>query len=169
MQFESEINGEVFNVSIDQDESKAFVNKTEIPYQLTRQENGRILFRTGTKIYKIDNITAENQQISFTINGTHIKATVKDEQELLLEKLGFATAAVHSAGNVSAPMPGKILDILITPGEEISTGQPVLILEAMKMENEIKAVTDGIVDALHVKKGDNVEKNQTLLEITPRG
>lgn len=169
MQFESEINGKMLSVSIKPDTSTARVNDLEMPYQLIRQDNGRILFRTGTKIYKIDNITIENQQVSFTINGAHVESTVKDEQELLLEKLGFASSAKHSAGNILAPMPGKILDILITAGDEISAGQPLLILEAMKMENEIKAVSDGIIGALHVKKGDNVEKNQTLLEINPRG
>ncbi len=169
MQFESEINGKMLSVSIKPDTSTARVNDLEMPYQLIRQDNGRLLFRTGTKIYKIDNITIENQQVSFTINGAHVESTVKDEQELLLEKLGFASSAKHSAGNILAPMPGKILDILITAGDEISAGQPLLILEAMKMENEIKAVSDGIIGALHVKKGDNVEKNQTLLEINPRG
>ncbi len=169
MQFESEINGEVFAVSIKPDSSTAKVNDLEMPYQLIRQENGRILFRTGTKIYKIDNIIIENHQVSFTINGAHIEATVKDEQELLLEKLGFASSAEGRAADITAPMPGKILDIMISPGDEVSPGQPLLILEAMKMENEIKAVSDGIIGALHVKKGENVEKNQTLLEVTPRG
>lgn len=169
MQFESEIDGKVLSVSIKPDTSTARVNDLEMPYQLIHQNNRRILLRTGTKIYKIDNITIDNQQVSFTINGAYYEAIVKDEQELLLEKLGFASSAKLSAGDILAPMPGKILDILIAPGDEISAGQPVLILEAMKMENEIKAVSDGIIGALHVKRGDNVEKNQTLLEITPRG
>jgi biotin carboxyl carrier protein len=169
MKFESKIDGKVFNITIDQNESAAFVNDTEISYQIIRRENEQILFRTGTKVYKVDNISIENQLVTFTINGIWIEATVKDEQELLLEQLGFTSSAKSAAASLKAPMPGKILDILISPGDEITAGQPVLILEAMKMENELKAASDGIVDAMHVKKGDNVEKNQTLLEITPRG
>ena len=74
-----------------------------------------------------------------------------------------------SVGDLKAPMPGKILDILVKEGDEVALGDPVMILEAMKMENELKSPADGILEALHVEKGDNVEKNQLLLEISPRG
>ncbi|MDX1640410.1 MAG: acetyl-CoA carboxylase biotin carboxyl carrier protein subunit [Balneolaceae bacterium] len=109
------------------------------------------------------------RDISFTINGAHYTTTVKDEQDLLLEKLGFHAGATASSGSLNAPMPGKILEIIVKEGDTVEELQPVLILEAMKMENELKSPSRGVVSKLHVQQGDNVEKNQLLIDIEPSG
>jgi biotin carboxyl carrier protein len=169
MQFESTIGEETFEVTIDTENCIASVNGRQLPYELIFRTNGRLLIRSGTKLYKVDNISVEGQSVSFSINGNHVETTVKDEQELLLDKLGFSTVTAGSAGQLNAPMPGKILELLITEGDEVEEGQPVIILEAMKMENELKAPATGTVISLNVSQNDNVEKNQSLLEIEPRG
>jgi biotin carboxyl carrier protein len=169
MQFESTIDDQSFEVNIDDDSSFATVNGKEIPYELIVQANGRVLFRTGTKLHIIDNIEVEKQTVSFSIDGKFVKTVVKDDQELLLERLGFSTEELASAGLLEAPMPGKILELLVSEGDEVEEGQPVAILEAMKMENELKAPTAGTVATVVVAENDNVEKNQTILEIEPRG
>lgn len=169
MHFESEINGEVFNVELNDQQTEAIVGDTSMPLEVIVQKSGRMLFRTGTKLYKIDNIEVNERNISFTINGTYFEATVKDEQDLLLEKLGFHSGAAVSAGSLNAPMPGKILELLVGEGDSVEEAQPVLILEAMKMENELKSPTNGVVSKLHVQQGDNVEKNQLLIDIEPSG
>ena len=69
------------------------------------------------------------------------------------------------AGAVLAIMPGKIIRVLVEVGQEIEEGQPVCVLEAMKMENELHARQDGTVKAVYVKPGDDVEKDQVLAEI----
>jgi pyruvate carboxylase subunit B len=94
---------------------------------------------------------------------------VKNEQDLLLERLGFRTNEMTEAGKINAPMPGKILEILVSTEENVQRGQPVMILEAMKMENEIKAPAPGTVSGIYVKTTDSVEKNQPLIEIKPSG
>lgn len=169
MQFESTIDDQSFEVNIDDDSSFATVNGKEMPYELIVQANGRVLFRTGTKLHIIDNIEVEKQTISFSIDGKFVKTVVKDDQELLLERLGFSTEELASAGLLEAPMPGKILELLVSEGDEVEEGQPVVILEAMKMENELKAPAAGTVATIVVAENDNVEKNQTILEIEPRG
>lgn len=169
MQFESTIDDQSFEVNIDDDSSFATVNGKEMPYELIVQANGRVLFRTGTKLHIIDNIEVEKQAVSFSIDGKFVKTVVKDDQELLLERLGFSTEELASAGLLEAPMPGKILELLVSEGDEVEEGQPVVILEAMKMENELKAPTAGMVASIVVSEKDNVEKNQTILEIEPRG
>ena len=169
MQFESNINGEVFGVELNDQLSEAIVEDTTVPIEIIVQASGRILLRSGTKLYKIDNIEVEERNVSFSINGTYFETTVKDEQELLLEKLGFHAGAAASAGSLNAPMPGKILELLISDGESVEEGQPVLILEAMKMENELKSPSNGVVSKLHIQQGDNVEKNQLLIDIEPSG
>ncbi|MDV3103031.1 acetyl-CoA carboxylase biotin carboxyl carrier protein subunit [Thermococcus waiotapuensis] len=68
-------------------------------------------------------------------------------------------------GVVTAPMPGKILRVLVSEGEQVKTGQGLLILEAMKMENEIPAPRDGIVRKIFVKEGNTVNTGDPLMEL----
>jgi len=69
------------------------------------------------------------------------------------------------AGAVLAIMPGKIIRVMVEPGQHVEEGDPVCVLEAMKMENELRAHQSGTVRAVHVKPGDDVEKDQVLVEI----
>jgi len=70
-------------------------------------------------------------------------------------------------GCVTTAMPGTIVDVKVAVGGKVSAGDPVLVIEAMKMENEIQAPKSGTVVAIHVKKGDSVTPDETLLEIQP--
>lgn len=169
MQFESTIDNQAFEITLDDDNSTASVNGREIPFELITQSNGRVLFRHGTKLHIVDNIEVNKQKVSFSFDGTFIEAVVKDEQDLLLERLGFSADLPASVGRLEAPMPGKILELLVNEGDEVEEGQPVAILEAMKMENELKAPAGGTVEIVSAGVGDSVEKNQTILEIEPRG
>ncbi|MDY6875954.1 MAG: biotin/lipoyl-containing protein [Chloroflexota bacterium] len=69
------------------------------------------------------------------------------------------------AGAILAIMPGKIIRVLVEAGQQVEEGEPVCVLEAMKMENELHARQSGTVQAVHVKPGDDVEKDQVLVEI----
>jgi pyruvate carboxylase subunit B len=62
-------------------------------------------------------------------------------------------------------MPGTIADVKVKVGDKVNAGDGVLIIEAMKMENEIQAAKEGVVIAVHVKKGDSVTPDETLIEI----
>lgn len=77
------------------------------------------------------------------------------------------TAAPVSSGanTVTSPMPGSIFDIKVNPGDSVKSGQVVIILEAMKMETEIVAPADGVVDAVLVRKGDAVETDTPLVTL----
>ena len=68
-------------------------------------------------------------------------------------------------GHVTTAMPGTIVDVMVKPGEKVNAGDPVLVVEAMKMENEIQAAVSGIVIAVNVQKGDSVTPDEALLEI----
>lgn len=69
------------------------------------------------------------------------------------------------AGAVLAIMPGKIIRVMVEVGQQVEEGEPVCVLEAMKMENELNAGQSGVVRAVHVKPGNDVEKDQVLVEI----
>ena len=77
-----------------------------------------------------------------------------------------APAPVASSGvTVSAPMPGNILDVKVAVGDTVTEGQVLVILEAMKMENEIVAPESGTVTAVHIQKGDTVESGTALVSL----
>jgi len=75
------------------------------------------------------------------------------------------TPAPAGEGVVTSPMPGKILRILVKEGESVKTGQGLVVLEAMKMENEIPAPKDGVVKKILIKEGDTVDTGQPLIEL----
>ena len=77
-----------------------------------------------------------------------------------------APAAVEAgAGAVLAIMPGRIIRVMVEAGQQVAEGEPVCVLEAMKMENELNAGQSGTVRVIHVQPGDDVEKDQVLVEI----
>ena len=84
--------------------------------------------------------------------------------DVLLEQMGIDMAAANVVNDLKAPMPGLVLEIPVSVGQEIKKGDQLIILEAMKMENVLKAVGDGVVKSIEVGKGDSVEKNQVLIK-----
>lgn len=168
MKFEATVSNEVTELELLDNEEVRFGDDIQ-SYQFHRQENGRYLLRMGTKLYKIDNVEQDKHTIVFTLNGSWCSVDVLDEQDLLLDRLGFKTAADVGEGELHAPMPGKILEILVAEGDEVKLGDPIAILEAMKMENELKAPIDGIVASITAAEGDSLEKNALILEIEARG
>lgn len=98
------------------------------------------------------------------LNGQRVQLQAKDRFDLLLERLGLANAADTKVNELKAPMPGLIVDIRVQPGQLVQKGDPLLVLEAMKMENILKAPADGIVSGLKVSLRDNVQKGQVLVQ-----
>ncbi len=68
-------------------------------------------------------------------------------------------------GRIKPPMPGKVVEVHVKEGAEVAEGEPLLVLEAMKMQNDIKAPFNGTVEKVHVKVGQNVESTTILIEL----
>jgi biotin carboxyl carrier protein len=100
----------------------------------------------------------------FKINNTIHAVEVKDKFDLLLEKMGMVNGAATKINNIKAPMPGLVIDLKVKAGDEVKAGDPLLILEAMKMENILKSPGEGTIKNVKTKKGDSVEKGQVLIE-----
>lgn len=90
--------------------------------------------------------------------GQH-RVEVQDQAEMVLRPRS-------GDGRLKAPIPGLITRLMVQQGDNVEVGQPLLVLEAMKMENEIQASRNGIVSALHVTIGQSVTRNQLLAEIS---
>lgn len=119
------------------------------------------------KSYHIEVLALDiaSKVMTLTVNGRQQTLHIADETDQLVKQLGFASVSTAKSKNVIAPMPGLVLDIMVEPGDIVSAGTPLIILEAMKMENVLKAEGDGEVKAVSVKKGEAVEKRQLLIEI----
>jgi biotin carboxyl carrier protein len=167
--FKSKINNREFHLEIDPNSSIARINNEIFEYEIVVHDKDRILLRSGTRLYKFDNICVDGNNVTFAMNGVSFDAEVKDARDILLEQLGFQNQKQTNAGSLRAPMPGKILEIMVQAGDTVAAGEPLMILEAMKMENELKAPSGGKISSLLVKTGDKVEKNQNLIVISPSG
>lgn len=169
MEFEVTINDKTIALSIDAERQSFTQNGEEKEYSFHTQKNGRKLLRIGTKLYKIDNVQRKEQDVQFSLNGQRCEAQVRNERDILLDEMGFKTAATLNEGKLNAPMPGKILEIMVQEGDKVELGQPVAILEAMKMENELKSPVTGIVGTIAVAEQDSLEKNNLIMEIEANG
>lgn len=108
-------------------------------------------------------VDREGKTVTVKLNNKPAKIVLKDRFDLLLEKLGMNAAVSNAVVNIKAPMPGLILEISVKAGDYIKKGDPVLVLEAMKMENVLKSNGDGEIKEILVTPGSSVEKNQVLI------
>ena len=104
--------------------------------------------------------------IVLKLNGQRIELQAKDRFDLLLDKLGMSAVASTKVNELKAPMPGLIVDIRVAVGQTVQKGDPLLVLEAMKMENILKAPGEGTVAAIKVALRDNVTKGQVLIQFS---
>ncbi len=110
--------------------------------------------------------TGGPEQYQVTVNGTNYDVVVAPSGEVAQVQPAPATPAASSGGHdIDAPMAGNVIEILVKEGEAVSDNQPVIIIEAMKMETEIRASQSGKVQAIHVHKGDAVQVHQVLLSL----
>lgn len=98
------------------------------------------------------------------INGQQVELQAKDRFDQLLDRMGLSNTAATKVNELKAPMPGLIVDIRVQPGTIVQKGDPLLVLEAMKMENILKAPADGTVSSIKVELRTNVNKGQVLVQ-----
>ena len=98
------------------------------------------------------------------INNGLYDVDISDSLDLLIKKMGFSSGSTKNIGSINAPMPGLILEINVKIGQNVKVDDPLLILEAMKMENVIKSPRNGIIKSISVNRGEAVEKKQLLIE-----
>ena len=126
-------------------------------YQIDKEDSSLIL-----EVLKVD-LTEK----SITVRSNHrtYDLIFKDQLDHVLDKMGIKRTSELVNKNVKAPMPGKVLELLAKEGDTLSKGDNILILEAMKMENVIKAEVDCVIKKIHISSQENVKKNQVLIEL----
>lgn len=121
----------------------------------------------GETAYRAELLEADpaSRQYRFRINGSMYQVQIADDQDQLIQKLGLTAGSSLKQNTVKAPMPGLVLKVMVAAGQQVHKGDPLLILEAMKMENVIKAACDGTVKTVKTTQGAAVDKGQLLLEM----
>ena len=99
------------------------------------------------------------------INSNIYEIDISNELDLLIEEMGLSIGSAQIINNILAPMPGLILDVLVKDGDAVKEGDYLLVLEAMKMENTLTALGDGVIKSVFITKGEKVGKSQLLIEM----
>ncbi|MAQ75860.1 MAG: acetyl-CoA carboxylase biotin carboxyl carrier protein subunit [Aquimarina sp.] len=105
-----------------------------------------------------------NKKYTVKIDSNLYTVELKDELDLKISEMGFSLSGAKNIDSIMAPMPGLLLDIMVKVSQEVKENDPLLILEAMKMENVIVSPRNGIIKSIAIDKGAAVEKNQLLIE-----
>jgi pyruvate carboxylase subunit B len=98
--------------------------------------------------------------------GERVEVEVQDDRSKQIEALTGQGRKVVAGGVVKAPMPGLVVRVEVSEGKVVEVGEGLLVVEAMKMENELRATHRGIVAQVHVKAGDRVEKGAPLVTLS---
>ncbi|PAW92931.1 acetyl-CoA carboxylase biotin carboxyl carrier protein subunit [Mucilaginibacter sp. MD40] len=106
---------------------------------------------------------AQAKTAQIKVNNNLYTISAKDQFDMLLDKMGLSNLMTAKVSDIKAPMPGLVLKILVEEGAEVNKGDNLFILEAMKMENIIKAPADVTIRSIKMQPGDKVEKGQVLM------
>jgi biotin carboxyl carrier protein len=151
------------------------VNNTHI-YDLKASENTNIdavevspskfHILKNNQAYIAEIVSADFLAKTYTVkvNGNSYQVSIANSLDLQIKEMGFLVGGSKQINEIKAPMPGLILEISVSVGQEVQENDCLLILEAMKMENSFLSPRAGIIKSIATKKGDAVDKGQLLIE-----
>ncbi|MEM9664080.1 MAG: biotin/lipoyl-containing protein [Bacteroidota bacterium] len=134
-----------------------------VEVEATQMEGHRVTLRlNGRSVPTVVEAQGDGQYV-VTVGHRRIPVRVQDARALLLERFGMDSGEAAAAREVRAPMPGLVLRVPVEAGQAVEAGTSLLVLEAMKMENELRAEAAGTIEAVHVSAGEAVSKNALLI------
>lgn len=122
-----------------------------------------ILYRQKSYRAEILSIERETKTLQLRIGRTDYQVHISDPVDQVLQAMGLNGRSVNKDNQIKAPMPGMVLRILVEEGQTLAQGDPVVVLEAMKMENVFKAPGEVTVKEIRVQENSAVEKGQVLV------
>jgi biotin carboxyl carrier protein len=114
---------------------------------------------------RVLSVDKSGKKMVVEVEGERFEVVIQEELDLLLEQMGFGKTSGKQVKEIKAPMPGLVLSIQVTEGQELQEGDKLLILEAMKMENSLLLHGPGKIKKINVKPGQAVDKGQILIEL----
>jgi len=160
MRYEVEINGRKTSVELEERDGRlrALVDARNYDVDLVSPEEGVYTFLAGDRVYEAWVWARDANTLRVTVSGRVFSTSVIDRKH----RRPAADQGIEGRQSLIAPMPGKVVRVLLAPGDEVHSGQGVLVVEAMKMQNEIKSPKSGRVIEVRVAEGASVNANQVL-------
>jgi pyruvate carboxylase subunit B len=124
------------------------------------------LLTIGGTLHRLTVVRQEGRgHFSIWTDDNRFEVEALDERRRAIREMTGKTTAASGPAPLVAPMPGLVVRVNVQPGDEVQPGQPLVVIEAMKMENELRSSTPGFVAAVRVQPGAAVEKGAVLIEL----
>jgi len=153
-----------FNIKINRN-NQIIVNNKERKVELSKLSDFSYLLKVDNKIYHITSEKNDSNCYSFFIDGFSYEVSVRTLLEEKAYELLKNKANENHNAIVKSPMPGLVLKIKKKVGDKVEMGESLLLLEAMKMENDIRASSTGVIKEIRISENSAVEKNEALMII----
>jgi len=145
--------------------NEVFVDAAQEDFKVLKQTEEEIVVEINHQVYhlKIDQFDPQSKTYKIAVDHNSYEIVLKDGVDQLVEEMGLNEKAEENMLAIYAPMPGLVVDILVKEGDVVPAEQPLLILEAMKMENVIKTKSEVTIKEIHIGKNNTVEKAELLI------
>ena len=164
MRYQTIVNGQTFDIEINED-GRILVNGEERAIDFRELRQGE-LYSMLLDHRSFEAVVEERDDLyQVLMEGDMYEVKVTDERSRRLENAFMAFGDSGAEVSIRAPMPGLIARVPVVEGQVVSRGDTLVILESMKMENELKSPRSGTVHRVYVAMGDSVEQNKLLLTI----
>lgn len=162
MNYTTTVGDRAFEIQIDE-ENQVVVDGQPLPVDLRPIVEDEVFsLLVGEQSYEV--IAERHEGLwRVLVDGERHEVLVEDERAKRLAKLGGKTRGPAGKAQITAPMPGLVVRVLVNAGEPVAAGEGVLILEAMKMENELRALWDSVVEEVRCEEGATVDQGQVLI------
>ncbi len=164
MKYITTINGKRFEIDVDKT-GRLLVNGEPREVDFRALDTALFSMIIQDKSYELV-IEERDESVQISMHGRALTGEVLDERAQLLLTRKAGTAGGSGEVSIKSPMPGLIVAILVAEGDVVKQGQTIVILESMKMQNELKAPREGTVQRISVHPGQTVEQNKLLITIT---
>ena len=134
-------------------------------HRLHKDDRGRWWVRIGLRNHRVSLQSIEGGGWDIRLGGEGDQWLAHGLREKLMERMGIEEGAGSASKDLRAPMPGKVLEVLVKEGQTVAEGEAMLVLEAMKMENVLRAGAAGVVSSIGVEAGHAVEKEAVLISM----
>jgi biotin carboxyl carrier protein len=165
MKYSVTLNGA--KIDVDVDGETVCIDGDAMRARLTDTDGGPVRILTlGESVYRVEvKPTEERGRYALWVDGFRFDVEALDERRRAIRELAAATAKAAGPAPLVAPMPGMIVRVQVTEGDAVQSGQGLVVMEAMKMENELRATSSATVKRVLVAAGTAVEKGALLLEL----
>jgi biotin carboxyl carrier protein len=157
------VGDKTFNISLEGHDIKLDNKPVELDLIHLRENRYHLILNYKSYNLEVVSHNPKSGEVAVKVNNQLIKVMVNTALDELLKKMGLNNNSAAITKNISAPMPGLILDIIVAEGDEVKKGDKLLVLEAMKMENIIKSPGNGKIKSIVVAQGDSVDSGQNLI------